>query len=271
MGRRLRILVAEDNSVNQRVAVGLVERLGHVADVAADGREAVEAVRNLPYDLIFMDVQMPEMDGFEATKAIRAMAPPVSRIPIVAMTANALQGDMERCIAAGMDGYLAKPVDPFKVDDAINRFYSPSAKPLAVSPANDEWRRTPGRGVLDTAGADVPLIDEQGLAELTRFLGAGEVASLLEEYLSYARGLLPRLEDLYARKDWAALTFEAHTFKGTSGNMRLAQLSALSLALETACKERRTEDVPAIISMMKDRFEIIDARLAQDWLIAGNG
>ncbi len=271
MGRRLRILVAEDNSVNQRVAVGLVERLGHIADVAADGREAVEAVRNLPYDLIFMDVQMPDMDGFEATNAIRAMAPPVSRIPIVAMTANALQGDKERCLAAGMDGYLAKPVDPSKVDDAINRFYPPSPEPFSVSPANDEWRRTPGRGGLDIAGADVPLIDEEGLAELTRFLGAGEVANLLEDYLSYARGLLPRLEDLYAKQDWAALTFEAHTFKGTSGNMRLAQLSALSLALETACKQRRTEDVPAIISMMKDRFEIIDARLAQDRRIAGNG
>jgi len=271
MGRRLRVLVAEDNSVNQRVAVGLVQRLGHVADVAADGREAVEAVRSLPYDLIFMDIQMPEMDGFEATGAIRAMAPPISRIPIVAMTANALQGDMERCIAAGMDGYLAKPVDPFKVDDAINRFYPPSTEPSAVSSANDEGRRTPGRGVLDIAGADAPAIDREGLAELTRYLGAGEVASLLEDYLSYARRLLPRLEDLCAREDWAALAFEAHTFKGTSGNMRLAQLSKLSLALETACKERRTADVPAIISTIKNCFEIIDARLTQDRPLAGIG
>jgi CheY-like chemotaxis protein len=271
MGRRLRVLVAEDNSVNQRVAVGLVQRLGHVADVAADGREAVEAVRSLPYDLIFMDIQMPEMDGFEATGAIRAMAPPISRIPIVAMTANALQGDMERCIAAGMDGYLAKPVDPFKVDDAINRFYPPSTEPSAVSSANDEGRRTPGRGVLDIAGADAPAIDREGLAELTRYLGAGEVASLLEDYLSYARRLLPRLEDLCAREDWAALAFEAHTFKGTSGNMRLAQLSKLSLALETACKERRTADVPAIISTIKNCFEITDARLTQDRPLAGNG
>jgi len=270
-GRRLRILVAEDNSVNQRVAVGLVERLGHVADVAADGREAVEAVRNLPYDLIFMDIQMPEMDGFEATSAIRAMTPPISRIPIVAMTANALQGDMERCIAAGMDDYLAKPVDPFKVDDAIHRFYPPATEPSAVSSSNGKGRRTPGRDVLDIAGADAPAIDREGLAELTRYLGAGEVASLLEDYIFYARRLLPRLEDLYAREDWAALTFEAHTFKGTSGNLRLAQLSSLSLALETACKERRTADVPAIISTIKYRFEIIDAQLAQHRPLAGNG
>jgi len=271
MGRRLRILVAEDNSVNQRVAVGLVERLGHVADVAADGGEAVEAVRNLPYDLIFMDVQMPEMDGFEATSAIRAMAPPISRIPIVAMTANALQGDKERCITAGMDGYLAKPVDPFKVDDAINQFCPPSAEPSAVSSANDEGRRTPGRGVLDIAGADTPAIDQEGLAELSLYLGAEEVANLLEDYLSYARRLLPRLEDLYAREDWAALAFEAHTFKGTSGNMRLAQLSKLSLALETACKEHRTADVPAIISTIKSCFATIDAQLTQDRPLAGNG
>jgi CheY-like chemotaxis protein/HPt (histidine-containing phosphotransfer) domain-containing protein len=271
IGRRLRILVAEDNSVNQRVAVGLVERLGHVADVAADGREAIEAVRNLPYNLVFMDIQMPEMDGYEATKAIRAMALPTSRIPIVAMTANALQGDMEKCLAAGMDGYLAKPVDPLKVEDAINRFYPPSTEPVDVSSANDAGRRGGDHGAVDAAGADAPLIDEQGLAELTRFLGAAEVARLLDDYVTYAQGLLPRLEDLFTKKDWAALAFEAHTFKGTSGNMRLAQLSALSLALETACKERRTEDVPAIISTMKDRFEIIAARLTQARLVAGNG
>jgi signal transduction histidine kinase/DNA-binding response OmpR family regulator/HPt (histidine-containing phosphotransfer) domain-containing protein len=271
MGPRLRILVAEDNSVNQRVAVGLVERLGHVADVAADGREAIEAVRNLPYNLVFMDIQMPEMDGFEATKAIRAMAPPTSRIPIVAMTANALKGDMEKCLAAGMDGYLAKPVDPFKVEDAINRFYPPSTEPSAVSSANDVGRRGGDRDAVDATGADAPLIDEKGLAELTRFLGAAEVASLLEDYVSYARGLLPRLEDLCAREDWATLAFEAHTFKGTSGNMRLAQLSVLSLALETACKQRRSEDVRAIISTMEDRFKIVAARLSQARPVAGNG
>ncbi|MBF0304075.1 MAG: response regulator, partial [Alphaproteobacteria bacterium] len=108
----LRILLAEDNPVNQKVAVGLLARRGHHVSVAADGARALRMVTEAPFDVVLMDMQMPEMDGLEATARIRALAGPVSRIPIVAMTANALKGDDERCLAAGMDGYVAKPIDP---------------------------------------------------------------------------------------------------------------------------------------------------------------
>jgi len=108
--RRMRILVAEDNPVNQLVAVAMLERLGHLVDVAANGFEALDAVRRFPYDLVFMDVQMPEMDGYDASRAIRALDNEMARIPIIAMTANAMKGDAEKCFFAGMDDYLAKPV-----------------------------------------------------------------------------------------------------------------------------------------------------------------
>jgi CheY-like chemotaxis protein len=110
-GRSLRVLLAEDNKINQRVAGRFLERLGHRVTVANDGREAVERYRQEPFDLVLMDVQMPEMDGFEAVSAIREMERGTGlHTPIVALTAHAMSGDRERCLAAGMDGYLTKPV-----------------------------------------------------------------------------------------------------------------------------------------------------------------
>jgi len=112
-----RVLLAEDNVVNAKLAVRMLERLGCRVDVASNGHEALKMVQSIPFDIVFMDCQMPEMDGFEATRAIRAWEgasrvgqSPVTRLPIVALTANAMQGDRERCLAAGMDDYLTKPL-----------------------------------------------------------------------------------------------------------------------------------------------------------------
>ena len=112
-----RVLLAEDNPVNQRLAVRLLEKLGHRADVVSNGAAALEALEATAYDLVLMDCQMPEVDGFEATRAIRQWestsrvgSSPASRLPIVALTANAMQGDRERCLAAGMDDYITKPL-----------------------------------------------------------------------------------------------------------------------------------------------------------------
>jgi CheY-like chemotaxis protein len=107
----LRILVAEDNRINQMVIVRMLEKDGHRVDVVGNGREALAALEGASYDLVLMDCQMPEMDGFEATSAIRATERPSgAHVTIVALTANAMEGDRERCLAAGMDDYLAKPI-----------------------------------------------------------------------------------------------------------------------------------------------------------------
>ena len=121
--RSARILVAEDNAVNQKLIARLLEKKGHRVDVVANGREAVHAVTRIGYDLVLMDVQMPEMDGLEATRQIRAAdRSEVARIPIIALTANAMQGDQERCLSAGMDDYLAKPVKPVDLAAALDRW-----------------------------------------------------------------------------------------------------------------------------------------------------
>jgi PAS domain S-box-containing protein len=121
--RSARILVAEDNAVNQKLIARLLEKKGHRVDVVGNGREAIEAVTRVGYDLVLMDVQMPEMDGLEATQRIRASdRPTVARIPIIALTANAMQGDQELCLSAGMDDYLSKPVKPADLVAALDRW-----------------------------------------------------------------------------------------------------------------------------------------------------
>ena len=130
--RKLRILLAEDNATNRLVATARLEMLGHRVDAVANGLEAVEAVQIAPYDLVLMDVMMPEMDGLAATRAIRRLEGPAAALPIVALTANAFREDEEECRAAGMDGFLAKPLSAAQlaavVDQAMARTLRPADK-----------------------------------------------------------------------------------------------------------------------------------------------
>jgi CheY-like chemotaxis protein len=127
-----RILLAEDNLINQKVALKILSKLGYPTEVAANGQEAIDALENQPYDLVLMDVQMPVLDGFEATAAIRSgkTKTPNPRIPIVAMTAHAMQGDREHCLEAGMDDYLAKPISSQELREILERWLKPGAQEI---------------------------------------------------------------------------------------------------------------------------------------------
>ena len=230
---RARILVAEDNQINQQVALGILQRLGHHADIAANGLEAVEAVRRLPYDLVLMDCQMPDMDGFEATAAIRKLERDGRRIAIVAMTANAMQGDRERCLAAGMDDYLSKPVSADKLAAMLRRWLPAAPTPRAAG----ETPATPERPKASPAtnGVRHPI----NLAQLESVVGPDnrdEIRRYFRLYLSSTEPLLAKMAKAVAARDGAETARLGHAVKGGSGNVGAEEMAAVAADLEKAAK-----------------------------------
>jgi signal transduction histidine kinase/CheY-like chemotaxis protein len=196
--RRLHVLLAEDNAVNQRLAASLLERRGHKVTIASNGREAVEAVRQRAFDVVLMDVQMPEMGGFEATAAIRAAeADRGSRLPIVAMTAHAMKGDRERCLAAGMDEYITKPLDPKQLCAIVERMAEGRPSAVATEVAVPEVSMQ----VLARVGGDRQL-----LAEISRL------------FVDDAPRHLERIRHALDARDAEALRRAAHGLKGAAAN-----------------------------------------------------
>jgi CheY-like chemotaxis protein/HPt (histidine-containing phosphotransfer) domain-containing protein len=223
MGSRhpLRILLAEDNEVNRRVALRILERLGYGASVAANGKEAIEALERERFDAVLMDVHMPEMDGIEATARIRKW--PAERQPrIIAMTANAVRGDRERLLQAGMDDYVSKPV---KVEELIAAL----KRTLARRPAG----RKPAEPDGPPAGM---VVDPTALDGLRAALGDDRQAFLeiLTAYLEDTPKLLAALREALRKKEAEAFTRAAHTLKSSSATLGATSLSSVAARLEAA-------------------------------------
>jgi PAS domain S-box-containing protein len=203
-----RILLAEDNAVNQKVAMRMLERLGYRADAVANGLEALQALERQPYDLVLMDVQMPEMDGLEATRRIREM-PEVRQPYIIAMTAYALKGDREECMAAGMDDYVSKPVRMEELQAALMRIIG---------------RRIEGHA-----------IDRQALSNLRKLQMEGEpdiIQELGSMFLDRTPARIGTMRDAIAMGDAKTLKREAHNLKSSSANLGALRLSDLCKDLE---------------------------------------
>lgn len=233
-GPSLRVLVAEDNHVNQILTAAFLAKLGHKADVVANGREAVEAVRNLPYDLVLMDVMMPEMDGFEATSEIRMLPPPRNRIPIIAVTANAMKGEDKICLAKGMSDYLSKPIDVPKLAATLNRWSRTIAARARVGKA-------PQTGPAEKASAAGPAIDDNAIRSLFSTLGSATARNLVGSYCANARALMDRLDRAAAEGDLDACRIAAHDLKSSSGSFGAMILHEAAKVLEAdAIKGDRT-------------------------------
>ena len=223
--RRTHILLAEDNPMNQKLAVALLKKAGYSIEAVENGKLAVEAVNRKPYDLILMDVQMPEMDGFEATKVIRQRKDERRNTPIVAMTAHAMKGDRERCLGAGMDDYVSKPIEPQELLDAIKKW--------VTSEADDQEGTEAVRGHENLRSAD-PIVNIEAVLQ-NRFDGdAGFFAEMLREFLGYASKELENLERSLGTNDCKTVETEAHGLKGAAGNLGARRIAELSLDLELA-------------------------------------
>ncbi len=223
---RARILVAEDNSVNQKVAVKMLEKLGYHADVAADGLEAVEALSRIPYAAVLMDVQMPEMDGYEATAEIRKREESQEdwHTPVIAVTANALAGDREKALDAGMDDYLSKPVKTEELETVLGRWtLQPDVKAPVPEEATD--------GSASPGGITDPL--DQSVLEGLRELGGPELLTELAElFLEDVSGQLEAMREAIEGDDALSVERVAHTLKGSCENMGATRIAALCAEIE---------------------------------------
>jgi CheY-like chemotaxis protein len=213
------VLLAEDNIVNQKVALRQLQKLGYRADAVANGREAVEALKRIPYDVVLMDCQMPEMDGYEATAEIRRREGQTKHTIIVAMTANALQGDREKCLAAGMDDYISKPVKSEHLEKLLQR--------VLFGLRNNE-------GPASSAPEEVsPPVD---ISRLHDAMG-DELTEILDIYLEQTSENLEKLMTAITDGDAAEVNLLAHNCAGTSANCGivavlrpLRELERMSLA-----------------------------------------
>ena len=238
--------MAEDNEVNQLLAVRMLERRGYRVGLVANGREAVDAVAEGGYAMVFMDCQMPELDGYAATREIRATEESRGvHTPIVAMTANSMSGDRERCLAAGMDDYLSKPLDARAFEASLKR-WAPASNGTAPAPA------------LDRAAFE-RLRDDLGASEL--------LPRLLELFSTQTPAHLEALQLAVAGGDAARVCNLAHTLKGSAQTLAAPRLAALCQSLEEAGQEGSLANALALLEEIEEAFaearDALEAELAE--------
>ena len=246
----LRVLVVEDNAVNQMVARKLIERLGHTVTVVDNGRQAIELLSRQSIDLVFMDVQMPVMDGFEATKIIRDPGSLVLNhdLPIIAMTAHAMKGDRERCIEAGMNDYVSKPTSSLDIEKVVARQLHKVVKleTRAVSSKTSEVDQVFDRhGVLERLGGNLEFLKE-----------------MADMFMETAPNLVQKIGIAVDEGNAESLWEQAHTLRGACATIGARSLHALALQIETAAKDRQLGDLRAKFERLGQEFDKLNHELA---------
>jgi two-component system, sensor histidine kinase and response regulator len=232
--RSQRILLVEDDEVDQMVAAGMLEQHGFRADVAADGRQALDALAREDYAVVLMDCQMPELDGYQATAEIRRREGTQRRTPIIAMTAHALKGDREKCVAAGIDDYLSKPLSAHALSAILDR-WAPAEAP-AVADRRSAADRSAARDLLDHAQ----------IAQLRAAIGPEGLLAVIDTFESDSPNQTSDIAEAVRAGDAPALQAAAHALKGAAANLGAAHAARLAGRLEELARTDDLERAPAL-------------------------
>lgn len=250
--RHFRILLAEDNEINRQVITRLLGKAGITVDVAENGVLAVEAAARTPYDFILMDIQMPEMDGFEATRQIRRQESDEKHAVIVAMTAHALKGYRERCLEAGMDDYLSKPIDREKLFGVFQQWAGRKTSQEGKSGKGEE-----GSGSSERAAGIASPIDMKGA--MLRFDNDGDFfRSMLAEFLGYLPEKLRAIEDATSSGDSDRLRSSAHALKGTAAMLSANTLAALLLSIEEKGYDGDVQGALPLLNNLREEISLLE-------------
>jgi CheY-like chemotaxis protein len=242
-------LLAEDNPINRKVVLAMLNRLGYPTDAVSNGRDCVEALSHEDYDLVLMDCQMPELDGYGAARLVRDPSSKVRNhaVPIVALTAHAMPGDRDRCLAAGMNDYLTKPIELSQLEANLHKW-------LAGSVAGGEQRNSNERENR------LRIFDRDAL--LQRVLG--DEALLRDVILTFLEDIPKRMRALceaLAQRDLSRVQMEAHTIKGASANLSAESLQSSAAALEEAAQSGQFEATVTLVNRLQHAFEALRGEL----------
>ncbi len=251
-GQSLRILIAEDNVVNQKVALHQLQRLGYQAQAVDNGRAALEALRRSHFDVVFMDCQMPELDGYGATRELRRREGTEKHTWVIAMTANSLEGDREKCLAAGMDDYVSKPVKPEVLEAALDRLRDV-------------------REVADAAAESMApdVLDLSMLAGFRDFDDGGEnlLCKLIDVFLENSPKLIAEAREALNRKDPTAVGRAGHTLKGSCSNFGAERLRKACNELEDAGVHGDLGRIPELLATVEREFNTVRIALERERLV----
>ncbi len=297
--RSATILVADDHSVNQQLAMLMLERMGHRVDVVSNGQEAVDAVFRQPYDVVFMDCQMPEMDGYDATReirrgevsskrgAFRGQQAETVRIPIIAMTANAMPGDREKCLAAGMDDYLSKPIKADEMAKTLMKWLPATGKAAQEEDclgtvegdliASEDGTVTENGISKNNTDAQSSAVSEDAerLSSVSpetfrewRVMTGDQypvfLAKIVQQFVEEAGRCIELIQASVSSGDVAALREAAHGLKGIAGNIGALRLQQLALETETVCQQPMIDSSLGSFSQLESEFENVRSLLAHE-------